>query len=652
MDSQASQSDLSLRSRAPGHASTEHSGARPLPLSWTWCVIAAAVPFALYLATAGGSSYWLDSAEFTAAAIDLDIPHPPGHPLASLWGKLFTWLPLGPLPFRVALGQVVACALALACVQRSLVRTVAFLGLSRGSAQLVAVGGTWLLAGSFGFWFQAVRAEVYALAALLVCFALERLSLLATREPGAEPDPRPFFAATLAVGIGLANHHFIALLALPAFVWPFITLSRAHGLRVTCWGLATGVLGLCLYVYLPLRAARLPPMDFGHPVTPTALSWVVTAQVYAKNIGTQAIQPLGERFADLAVILVENLGVPVLLAMLVGVYLLFRRSSTRQLATLWTITALVNLAGRAWLNPVRANPDVLGYMMPGFVGVVGLALSGLVLLLAALLGARFQAGLAATSLLRTRAERALCALCLGAGSWALASGFRPANLAAFQAPDVFDEIRYRALPERSRLVLTTPQTVFRHFGAVAVEHLRPDVQMVPLPFLDYGAAGVQLARKQPELSGVIDGYLKHHGLDVGALDRLSREHRVLLELDSSMTLPLYSRLLPSGLYYTYAAQPPSTQDIARAAAERESLLTWLYAAIGSDAQEVETKRQLLWIHYTDALYYASWGMREQAMQATARGLKLESQARELAALDDALRDGTGPLDVRPFLVGR
>jgi hypothetical protein len=421
-----------------------------------------------------------------------------------------------------------------------------------------------------------------------------------------------------------------------------VVLSRQQGVRVVLWGLVTGLLGLGTYVYLPLRAARLPAMDFGHPVSPGAMAWVVSAQVYAKKIGSSAIQPLGERFADLAVILVENLGAAALIAMLIGSYLLLRRKQTWSLAALWIITAWVNLGGRAWLNPVRSNPDVLGYMMPGFVAVVALAVSGLavvVLELSAHLPTRSK-----------QLETGLSVLCLAAGLWALSQGYGPASLAQFHAPDLFDEVRYRALPEKSRVVLTTPQTVFRHFGADAVEHLRPDVAMVPLPFLDYGAAGEQLARKRPELAPVIRGFLSDHKLDRSALAKLAEQHRVLVELDTTTTLPLYPWLTPSGLYYELARERPSDEQCAKAAVRREALLSWLYEAMGDQAKEVETKRQLLWIHYTDTLFFAQRGLRAEALQAATRGLALEPRARELRALSQALLVGRGPLNIEPFLV--
>ncbi len=618
--------------------------ASPLPFSATASLIAALVPLALYVATAGGESYWLDSPEFVAAAIDLDIPHPPGHPLASLWGKLFTLLPFGPLPFRVALSQAFASAVALACAQRAMARSTLYLGLSRSAAQASSVGATWLLGGSFAFWFQSVRPEVYALAGMLVCFALERLSVYATRRPGETLDARPLYAATLAVGLGLANHHFISILALPAFVWPFITLTRAHGTRPLLWGALTGLLGLSTYAYLPLRAAHLPPMDLGHPLTPNAMYWVVSAQVYAKKIGTEAIQPLGERLFDLCVILVENIGIPLLLALPLGAYLLLRAPKTRALAALWLITGFVSLVGRAYLNPVRSNPDVLGYMLPGFVSVVALALCGLVCVVVQL-AEHFPVH-------KQRFERALCLVCVGGGIWALSQGFAPASLASFRAPDAFDEVRYRRLPERSVVVLLTPQTVFRHYGLDAVEATRPDVRMLPMPFLDYGKTGEVLAQKYPELRRVIDRFTASQHLDHGALQELRASRPVLIEPDAQFTYPLFPWLIPNGLYFELRAEPPSRAECARAAQEREALFDALYAAIGEDVRELETRRHLLWIHYNDALYFAQRGMLSEARRAIARGLAVEPLTRELRALEAALpTSGNAPFDVRPFILG-
>ncbi|MFI5309315.1 MAG: protein O-mannosyl-transferase family, partial [Polyangiales bacterium] len=71
----------------------------------TALTLAAGVPCVVYLLTASGGGYWLDGGEFVEAAVNLDIAHPPGHPLTGLYGKAWTLLPLGSLAFRMALGQ-------------------------------------------------------------------------------------------------------------------------------------------------------------------------------------------------------------------------------------------------------------------------------------------------------------------------------------------------------------------------------------------------------------------------------------------------------------------------------------------------------------------------------------------------------------------
>jgi hypothetical protein len=609
--------------------------ARKLP---EWPLAAAALlPLILYIFTADGAAYWLDSAEFTASAVDLDIPHPPGHPVASLWGKLFTFLPFGPLPFRVALSQAAACAIALACVQRAIARSVQRLGLFGSTAQLTGLGGAWFLAGTYGFWFQAVRAEVYALQAALVCFALERASLLATRAPE-ETDARPFYQATLAIGIGLANHHFISVLALPPLLWSFVRLVRAQGVRPLLWGLATGLLGLSTYAYLPLRASRLPPMDLGHPVGLGSLAWVVSAKVYAKKIGTGAIQPLGERFADLVVILVESFWLPTLLFTVFGAYVLIRKRASWELAYLWLSTAAISLLGRAWLNPVRANPDVLGYMMPGFAAVMALAMCGLAVF--------------AVSVGTRGAQTVAAVLALSWGLSSLAVGAPQASLARLDAPDVFDEVRYRELPEQTCLVLVNNQTIFRHYGASAVERVRNDLWMVPVPFLDYAGTGEQLARKQPELAALIHDYLARQTLSPEALSALRARCRVLVELDTATTLPLISLLIPNGLFFELRATPPKPEEIAQSAAQKAKLYGWLYERIGAQLDEQETKRQLLWLHYMDALYYTFHGLYREAQVAAMHGLELAPQTPELLKLTEALNTARGPIDIRAFLVGQ
>ena len=158
--------------------------------------LACGLPFVAYLVTLSGHSYWLDAGEFVAVAADLGIAHPPGHPLFAVYGKLWSLLPLGALPFRIALGQALAAALAAGLLYRACLSTASALGAGRDwPAKITALACAWLWSLSFGVWFQAVRPEVYALQALVLLLAIERMVAL-------QLDPargtRALYAATFA----------------------------------------------------------------------------------------------------------------------------------------------------------------------------------------------------------------------------------------------------------------------------------------------------------------------------------------------------------------------------------------------------------------------------------------------------------------------
>src|SRR5262249_39634054 len=150
---------------------------------------------------------WLDGGEMVSASIALDIIHPPGHPLTALWGKALSLLPWGPLAFRIALGQALAAVVGLAFLFAAVERIRESLRLPTEVSGPLAVGASSLVAFCFGLWFQAVRPEVYALQAMLLMIALERLSALVM---SGFRDARPLFAACIAVGLGLTNHHLMA----------------------------------------------------------------------------------------------------------------------------------------------------------------------------------------------------------------------------------------------------------------------------------------------------------------------------------------------------------------------------------------------------------------------------------------------------------
>src|SRR5215211_2616788 len=126
-----------------------------LKTEWPHLVLVFGVLLSLYAYSAPPTVALEDDGLFIMSSYFLGIPHPPGYPLHTLLGKLFTLLPVGSIAFRVHL--VSAFFGALTCVALWLV-----LRSLLGNA-LSAYTGAVLYGLSSTFWSQAIIAEVYTL---------------------------------------------------------------------------------------------------------------------------------------------------------------------------------------------------------------------------------------------------------------------------------------------------------------------------------------------------------------------------------------------------------------------------------------------------------------------------------------------------------
>ncbi|MFZ1864495.1 MAG: DUF2723 domain-containing protein [Polyangiales bacterium] len=240
------------------------------------------VYFGLYLLTLCRTVFWYDSAEYVTAAVTLGIPHPPGYPLYTLIGHLFTLLPIDP---AIAVNAMSATFAAIAVALTYLV--CRRLGVGRVPAGL----GAATLGGGKLFWANAVVAEVYCPALAVVALVL--YLMFRSRE---EENFRLTALASFLAGLGLGIHLSIATLGLglALLVWGFGTpvgqlrdfrplfARRELGARVRR-SLVAGVmalLGSLVFLYLPLRAAQNPPLNFGNPSNLARFRWVITGGTY------------------------------------------------------------------------------------------------------------------------------------------------------------------------------------------------------------------------------------------------------------------------------------------------------------------------------------------------------------------------------------
>jgi tetratricopeptide (TPR) repeat protein len=239
---------------------------RPARSDWLQAGAVAAALFVLYAATTPRTVSLEDDSLFVLSSYYLGIEHPPGYPIFTLVGHLFTWLPFGSVAYRVHLASAFFGALTGAAAwlcARSLVA-------GRLPAYLAALA----LGVSPVFWSQSIIAEVYTLNTLFF-LVLVYLGLRA------EHDQRVLPWMALIFGLSLSNHYPLMLLAAPAFavlLWPLREeLVRRIGLL-----LVLVIVGLLPYAWLIQRSWRALPISFyGELDTLTEVWYFLSRSGYA-----------------------------------------------------------------------------------------------------------------------------------------------------------------------------------------------------------------------------------------------------------------------------------------------------------------------------------------------------------------------------------
>lgn len=223
----------------------------------------------VYLLSMANQVTFIDCGELATVASTLGIAHPTGYPLYTVLGRVFSLLPLDE---RTLIRLNILSALAASgstFIFYFVIREI-FHQFSTQSnrhkllpiSMLLAMGGVFLLGFSFTFWSQATVIEVYSLhlffvSAILYTFFRAMTSKNLNR-----------FSILFAYLLGLSfTNHMTTVLLIPGLVGYYFS---ARGFSWKSWrdGLVLLIpftIGLSVYVYLPLRAAQEPLLNWGNP---------------------------------------------------------------------------------------------------------------------------------------------------------------------------------------------------------------------------------------------------------------------------------------------------------------------------------------------------------------------------------------------------
>ncbi|GAB4558304.1 MAG: hypothetical protein Tsb0020_03180 [Haliangiales bacterium] len=617
--------------------------------------LVALVAFALYALTASPALGWLDAPEFAAAAASLGVSHSPGHPLVALVGRLATLIPIGDMLFRVSLASAAAGALAAGCLAWTGQALLAHVAPSiPTAARALAAGACGLVyALSWSAWFQSVRPEVYALesllhGAVLLC-ALRLLGATERGTRGTRGDARLLYGAGLGAGLALSTHHFIALSATVPLVLAVLWWCRP-GLRQSARVLALVLTGLAAFLYLPVRAARDPLVNWGDPDTLGRLWWTLSGQAFHKSTtAAHASSPAQDAAQIVAALGTEATWVLAALA-LIGLYASARQAGPARrigvaLAGMLGLSAL----GRVVLGFSPQIGDDHGYLLPGLAALTLLGLMGLGLLAQALADSassdeRAPGGVTDDTGSARRARRAqvagwLLALTpLALTPWQLARVWPEANLADARASDAVGAWQLDSLPPQSLLLSAYYETRFQLWALQTIDGARPDVTILDRSLLTYPGMEAAARRAHPELAALIDAPLRAGSpAPVEALRALAESRPVRVELHLNLEHHADPWLLPDGAFA--ALTPTAPREPERSAAEARDLAARValgdrIAASGgaSSAELMRIKSALLWHDMNRLAFFCRQGRTRAAQQRFALASALAPSDRALSAL--------------------
>lgn len=229
----------------------KHEVWHPTRVDWITGIATAVATLVVYILTLAPTVTEGDSGALITVMHTMGIAHPPGYPLYVLLGKLFTWLPVGSIAWRVNLASAVFGAAAAFMVFLTVLR------LTRDRwAGLLSAG---LFAFSPLVWRYSVVTEVFSLNNLLVA-TIMYVALLYHENK----KQRTLWLLALLSGLAVSHHQTSLFVIAPVWLW-LATVNKQMIVTTRTLGKCAlfFVLGLTPFLYLPIVSFFDPHVAWG-----------------------------------------------------------------------------------------------------------------------------------------------------------------------------------------------------------------------------------------------------------------------------------------------------------------------------------------------------------------------------------------------------
>jgi len=596
----------------------------------TWIVATLTFIFALilYSTTMCRTVFWWDSGEFIANASVLGIPHRPGFPLYILIARVFGLPPLGDFFYRVNFLSAFCAAATVGAIAFVFVRHL----LRHGRYERPAVYGGLLAVAAFmltySFWIQAVRTEVYTLNALIIAILivlLERADALVKANP--RYVTRIFYAAVFLFGLGLGGHHAtLASVGPAALVLAVVILGRRilrPGFLLTA--LLLFIAGLSIYLYLPIRSAQSPILNWGWSTGSIAAGAqsVLATDAYeyiAKVTPGVAVSKL----LLIANLIIDQIGMPLAILGVIGLIGWFFRAA--RWASFFVIMALGNMLLTAVLSTefISWNADLHGYLLPTFMALsFGMAVGFLFIL-----GSVFRLldRLVHSDHLRLAAKTSLAGISVVLATTPLALGGVFCNLSDNRLAHDLGWEAISSLPEGSVVIMEGVNWSFVLRGLQVAGGLRPDVILFNRSLMPAEWYQKQCRQRYPELFAEVDFPTEEKALPtIIWADEIRATGRPVYWEYTERELPYFRRFQPAGHLYRLALPDSALSDSAILKQEHFERTSLFYSAIDQIKYDFDAQGVYIRNLYRAGLYYEKWGLIFRAREMYRRALALKPE---------------------------
>ncbi len=361
--------------------------------------------FVLYTLTLSPTISVGDSPELISSAYTLGIAHPPGYPVLSLIGKGVAFIPFGDsVAYRMNLLSAFLGSISVLFLYLTILEAIrlirresgvgnqgAELNVSRLTSHVSPVDNLSAFLGSLTFavspifWSQAVVAEVYTLNAAfftgLLWLGLRWINQGSGDSRFTVHGSRVLHLISFLWGLSLGNHHTMIAFG-PAFLVFVGIYSVGAGLAPAQEGQPQGLplrlashvsrltlfflLGLSVYLYLPIRSVQNPFMDWGDTERLAGFLDVLLRRQFGLGSSAYSMERGLMQGGYYLGLLREQFTFPGLALGLTGVLFFIRRSFIPSLFTL-TLFLIHGPITVLFLNPAREDLYAIDVMVvPSF----------------------------------------------------------------------------------------------------------------------------------------------------------------------------------------------------------------------------------------------------------------------------------------------